>query len=65
MKIVDKEVYIVGYRKSGTDEWLTSGLNYWNKNDARSELISMRYRMPELQYEIFKLERAKPIYFKE
>ena len=63
MKVLDKQFFIVGYRKSDNDEWLTSGLSYNNEIDAQSELIKQRYHLPQLQYEVFKFGRAMPLNF--
>ena len=63
MKVVDKQFFIVGYRKNDNDEWLTSGLSYNNEIDAQSELIKQRYHLPQLQYEVFKFGRAMPLNF--
>ena len=63
MKVVDREVYIVGYRKSDNDDWITSGLSYNNEIDAQSDLIKQRHHLPQLQYEIFKFGRAIPLNF--
>lgn len=35
MKIIDIEVYIVGYRKTDNDEWETSGKTHGNLIDAQ------------------------------
>ena len=64
MKVVEKQVYIVGYRKNDNDEWQTGGLSYNNEIDARSELIKQQYHLPKLQYEVFKFGRAMPLNFK-
>lgn len=61
MKVVDKQFFIVGYRKNDNDEWKTSGLSYNNEIDAQSELIKQRYHLPKLQYEVFKFGRAMPL----
>ena len=63
MNVVDKQVFIVGYRKTDNDEWLTSGLSYNNEIDAQSALIKQRYHLPRLQYEVFKFGRAMPLNF--
>ena len=63
MKVVDKQFFIVGYRKNDNDEWKTSGLSYNNEIDAQSELIKQRYHLPKLQYEVFKFGRAMPLHF--
>ena len=63
MKVVDKQFFIVGYRKSDNDDWQTSGLSYNNEIDAQSELIKQRYHLPQLQYEVFKFGRAMPLHF--
>lgn len=36
MKIIDIEVYIVGFRKTDNDEWETSGATYGNQIDAQA-----------------------------
>ena len=64
MNLVEKQVYIVGYRENDNDEWQTSGLSYNNEIDARSELIKKQYHLPKLQYEVFKFGRAMPLNFK-
>lgn len=63
MKVVDREVYIVGYRKNDNDEWKTSGLSYNSDIDAQSELIKQRHHLPQLKYEVFKFGRAMPLNF--
>lgn len=63
MKVVDKQFFIVGYRKKDNDEWETSGLSYNNEIDAQSELIKQRYHLPKFQYEVFKFGRAMPLNF--
>lgn len=63
MKVVDKQFFIVGYRRNDNDEWKTSGLSYNNEIDAQSELIKQRYYLPKLQYEVFKFGRAMPLNF--
>lgn len=34
MRIVEKKVYIIGFRKTDNDEWETSGATYGNLIDA-------------------------------
>lgn len=63
MKVVDREVFIVGYRKSYNDDWITSGLSYSSEIDAKSDLIKQRHHLPQLQYEVFKFGRAMPLNF--
>lgn len=63
MKLTDKQVYIVGYRKSDNDDWITSGLSYNSEIDAQSDLIKQRHHLPQLQYEVFKFGRAMPLNF--
>ena len=63
MKVVDKQFFIVGYRKNDNDDWKTSGLSYNSEIDAQSELIKQRYHLPQLQYEVFKFGRAMPLKF--
>lgn len=63
MKVVEKQVYIVGYRKSDNDDWQTSGLSYSSAIDAQSDLIKQRHHLPQLQYEVFKFGRAMPLNF--
>lgn len=63
MKLTEKQVYIVGYRKSDNDDWITSGLSYNSEIDAQSDLIKQRHHLPKLQYEVFKFGRAMPLNF--
>lgn len=48
MKVVDKQFFIVGYRKNDNDEWQTGGLSYNSEIDAQSELIKQQYYLPKL-----------------
>lgn len=61
MKVVDKQVYIVGYRYSDNDPWHTSGLNYGNLQDAVANANTQKFHMPDLKIKIFKLGRAIPV----
>lgn len=61
MNVVDKRVYIVGYRKSDNDPWETSGLNYGNLRDAIANANTQQFHMPDLKIKIFKMGRAIPV----
>lgn len=58
MNVVDKQVFIVGYRKSDNEPWQTSGLSYGNLQDALSNANTQRFHMPDLKIKIFKMGRA-------
>lgn len=61
MNVVDKQVFIVGYRKSDNEPWQTSGKNHWNLEDAKAWAILQRYHMPNYKIKIFKMGRAVPV----
>ena len=61
MKVADKQVFIVGYRKSDNEPWETSGLNYGNLQDAQANVNAQQFRMPNLKLKIFKMGRAVPV----
>ena len=61
MTVVDKQVFIVGYRKSDNEPWQTSGLNYGNLQDAQANANAQQFRMPDLKIKIFKMGRAVPV----
>jgi len=54
MRVVDKEVYLVGYRNSDTDDWLTSGKIFFNSFDAEWEIKDLKIHAPKWQYKLFK-----------
>lgn len=58
MNIVDKQVFIVGYRYSDNDPWETSGSSYWNLEDAVANANAQMFRMPNLKTQVFKMGRA-------
>lgn len=61
MKVVDKQVYIVGYRYSDNDPWETSGSSYSNLEDAVANANTQMFRMPKLKTQVFKMGRATPV----
>ena len=61
MKVVDKQVYIVGFRKTDNDEWLTSGSSYSNLEDAVANANTQMFHMPKLKTKVFKMGRATPV----
>lgn len=61
MNVVDKQVFIVGYRKSDNEPWQTSGKSYWNLEDAKANANTQQFHMPNLKIKIFKMGRAVPV----
>lgn len=60
MKVVDKQVFIVGYRKSDNDEWLTSRKSYGNLIDAQADMNKLSKETKQ-QLKLFKFGRAVPV----
>lgn len=60
MKIIDIEVYIVGFRKKDNDEWLTSGKSYGNLIDAQAAMNELSKETKQ-QLKLFKFGRAIPV----
>lgn len=60
MKVVDIEVYIVGYRKTDNDEWETSGKTYGNLIDAQAVIKGLQ-KETQQQLKLFKFGRAIPL----
>ncbi|WP_413981416.1 hypothetical protein ACMDB6_08275 [Leuconostoc mesenteroides] len=60
MKIIDIEVYIVGYRKTYNDEWETSGKTYGNLIDAQAAMNGLSKETKQ-QLKLFKFGRAVPV----
>ncbi|MGQ4573736.1 hypothetical protein ACUIJP_06595 [Leuconostoc pseudomesenteroides] len=60
MKVIEKQVYIVGFRKSDNDEWETSGATYGNQIDAQS-VINELQKETRQQLKLFKFGRAIPL----
>lgn len=61
MNVVDKQVFIVGYRYSDNEPWETSGSSYWNLEDAVANANTQMFHMPELRTKVFKMGRAVPV----
>ena len=61
MRVVDKQVFIVGYRYSDNEPWETSGSSYWNLEDAVADANTQQFHMPDLKIKIFKMGRATPV----
>lgn len=61
MKVVDNQVFIVGYRYSDNDPWETSGSIYWNLEDDKANANTQQFHMPDLKIKIFKMGRAVPV----
>lgn len=57
MKISDKTVYIVGYRKSAVDGWESMDKVLYNEIDAHYEVSQLKIHAPNWQYRIFKAGR--------
>lgn len=60
MKVVDIEVYIVGYRKTDNDEWETSGKTHGNLIDAQAAMNGLSKETKQ-QLKLFKFGRAVPV----
>lgn len=60
MNLVEKQVYIVGFRKTDNDEWLTSGKSYGNLIDAQAAINELS-KDTKQQLKLFKFGRAVPV----
>ncbi|WP_251920660.1 hypothetical protein [Leuconostoc citreum] len=60
MKVVEKQVYIVGFRKTDNDEWETSGKSYGNFIDAQAAMNGLSKETKQ-QLKLFKFGRAIPV----
>lgn len=60
MKVIEKQVYIVGFRKTDNDEWETSGATYGNQIDAQAVMNKLSKETPQ-QLKLFKFVRAIPL----
>lgn len=60
MKIIDKQVHIVGYRKTDNDERETSGTTYGNQIDAQAAMNKLS-KETQQQLKLFKFGRAIPL----
>lgn len=61
MNVVDKQVFIVGYRYSDNDPRETSGSSYSNLEDAVANANTQMFHMPKLKTKIFNFSRAIPV----
>lgn len=60
MKVIEKQVYIVGYRKADNDECETSGATYGNLIDAQSTASGLNKSISG-QVKVFVFDRAREI----
>ena len=60
MKLVEKQVYIVGYRKTDNDEWETSGKTYGNLIDAQAAMNELSKETKQ-RLKLFRFGRAIPV----
>ncbi|MCT3116116.1 hypothetical protein [Leuconostoc lactis] len=60
MKVIEKQVYIVGFRKTDNDEWLTSGTSHGNLIDAQAAMNELSKKTKQ-QLKLFKFGRAVPV----
>lgn len=60
MKVIEKQVYIVGFRKTDNDEWQTSGKSYGNLIDAQAAMNELSKETKQ-QLKLFKFGRAIPV----
>ncbi len=56
MKVIDKQVYIVGFRKTDNDKWETSGKTYGNQIDAQAVMNKLS-KETQQQLKLFKFGR--------
>lgn len=61
MNVVDKQVFIVGYRYSDNEPRETSGSSYSNLEDAVAHANTQMFYMPKLKAKVFKFGRAMPV----
>ena len=61
MNVVDKQVFIVGYRYSDNDPWETSGSSYSNLEDAVANANTQMFHMPKLKTKVLKFGMAMPV----
>ncbi|MFT9031170.1 MAG: hypothetical protein ABF415_06810 [Leuconostoc pseudomesenteroides] len=60
MKVIEKQVYIVGFRKTDNDERETSGATYGNLIDAQAVIKGLQ-KETQQQLKLFKFGRAIPL----
>lgn len=60
MKVVEKQVYIVGFRKTDNDEWETSGKTYGNLIDAQAAMNELSKETKQ-QLKLFRFGMAVPV----
>lgn len=60
MKVIEKQIYIVGFRKTDNDEWETSGSTYGNQIDAQAVMNKLSKETKQ-QLKLFKFGRAVPL----
>lgn len=60
MKVIEKQVYIVGFRKTDNDEWETSGQTYGNLIDAQATASGLNKSISG-QVKVFIFDRAREV----
>lgn len=60
MKLIEKHVYVVGYKKQDNDEWETSGKVYGNLQDANWNCYDMGVKTGAIT-QVFEFMRPMPI----
>ena len=60
MKVIEKQVYILGFRKTDNDEWETSGKTYGNLIDAQAAMNGLSKETKQ-QLKLFKFGMAIPV----
>lgn len=57
MKISDKTIYIIGYRKRSIDIWESMDKVLYNDIEAQYVISQLKLHAPDWQYRIFKAGR--------
>lgn len=57
MKISDKTIYIIGYRKRSIDSWESMYQVLYNEIEAQYVVLQLKLLAPDWQYRIFKAGR--------
>ena len=61
MKVVDREVFIVGYRQSNNSEWLVFSKALYTNEEALLAIEENKSLSPGIEFKVFKYGRAMPV----
>lgn len=61
MKVVDREVYIVGYRHSNNSDWLVFSKTFYTNKEALLVVEENKSLSPGIEFKVFKYGRAMPV----